>query len=572
MVWRKAGLILPLLLALYLLKDESDDNQFAVHTALDRHPPAKRVFRALFEVSLILFGAALSVHIWVGAAGTYVVGQLLFKPVEDLVKNSSSPLGRYEQISTNDNDNDSDEEDSDDEQQVKHILSEEEAMDGDYASEGEVVDGPSWEEDDDDEDKPIAEPPSPAALATVAINLLLSVLISLFLFTLSSAKGGRYIEGDLSAFQILANIAAPLFPLLLFTGAFALVCIPWERRKSLWIIVATTIGAPFTDVTFRDGFVGDVLTSSVRPLQDISFTCFYILSGLSGWWTQIGDLDDAALPVERSWIVRTVVLPACMVSPLWWRFNQNLRQVYDSKQRWPYLGNATKYLAAAQVAMFGVFAGHRNPVWMTCAVTATLYQVWWDVCMDWDLIRFDSSGLRLRQQRLYPNKALYWTILIVNIVLRFSWTMTFLPHNFLDQTGVLKPTFEGMFFVYIDPVLASAEIVRRTLWGLIRLELEAITCFGDHPKIINQLKKCSDTDPNDGDDDNDGDLEMREMNAKPGAVPEFVSMKHPDLPISSIYLNDISGQSNMQILLELGLWTAAFSVGGLLAAYHRDTL
>ena len=87
------------------------------------------------------------------------------------------------------------------------------------------------------------------------------------------------------------------------------------------------------------------------------------------------------MPVEKSWIVRTIILPACMISPLWYRFNQNLRQTYDSRKRWPYLGNALKYLAAAEVAMFGTFDPSRktSPTWLFFAVLATLYQIWWDI-------------------------------------------------------------------------------------------------------------------------------------------------------------------------------------------------
>jgi EXS family len=139
-------------------------------------------------------------------------------------------------------------------------------------------------------------------------------------------------------------------------------------------------------------------------------------------------VDDAALPVERSWIVQTIVLPACMVSPLRWRFNQNLHQVWDAKKRWPYLGNALKYLAAAEVAMFAVFnpAQRMSSVWLVCAISATFYQVWWDVVMDWDeLIQLERQAnftmLRLKEQRLDESKWQYWTILVVNIILRFGW-------------------------------------------------------------------------------------------------------------------------------------------------------
>jgi EXS family len=139
----------------------------------------------------------------------------------------------------------------------------------------------------------------------------------------------------------------------------------------------------------------------VRPMQDIAFTLSYIVFGLQGWWangyfspTSIAAMDgshsdaassnaflnaaDASVPaMERSWLLHTAILPACMISPLWWRFLQNMRQTYDAKQRWPYLGNALKYFAAAQVAMVGVYQPHmqQNTLWLLSFVGATLYQV-----------------------------------------------------------------------------------------------------------------------------------------------------------------------------------------------------
>jgi hypothetical protein len=114
--------------------------------------------------------------------------------------------------------------------------------------------------------------------------------------------------------KFIANIAAPLFPLTLFVAAILMVTLPWQRRKALYTIVSLTIGAPFYEVSF----IGDIVTSTVRPLQDLAFTVFYFLPmGLKAWWTsqQLYTMDAAAIPWERSWMLHTVVLPACTLSP-----------------------------------------------------------------------------------------------------------------------------------------------------------------------------------------------------------------------------------------------------------------
>ena len=157
----------------------------------------------------------------------------------------------------------------------------------------------------------------------------------------------------------------------------------------------------------------------VRPMQDIAFTMCYILFGLRGYWSDhqhdyyeymqhasAANTDAASLHIptflssssnitasfgndwvqsadayvpsmERSWIVHTAILPACMISPLWWRFLQTIRQSYEYEQRWPYLGNSMKYFFAAQVAMLGVYhpSLRQSSVWIFSFVLATLYQV-----------------------------------------------------------------------------------------------------------------------------------------------------------------------------------------------------
>lgn len=316
----------------------------------------------------------------------------------------------------------------------------------------------------------------------------------------------------------------------------------------------------------RDGFIGDVFTSTVRPMQDLAFTVFYVFSGLRGWWTQAYDLDDVQLPLEANWLLHTCVLPACMVSPLWWRFLQNLRQVYDNKQRWPYLGNAFKYFIAAQVSMTGLFdpSKKNNAIWILCFVFATLYQIWWDVFMDWELLVFRSDGWpRLRSSRLYPSRAMYWTILVVNFVLRFCWTLSFLPRWYLNSSGMLQRSFSGHFSRVIGPAIASAEIVRRMLWGFLRLELEALKTCRDDPTLTEQLRRCSSYQESSLDDG----IEMKVL-SQDSHEPAIFKTLDRKIELRS----DMSAKNDLQILTELCVYATAFAAFGMVAAAHRETM
>lgn len=463
--------------------------------------------------------------------------------------------------------------------------------DGELSSQDSALRIPLWEVD----------PPTPESVAAVAVDSLVLILVSLFLFTLSSAEGGKYIDDADGAtgsmiqrvglFRWLALIAAPLFPLLLFLGGALALIFPWKKRHDFWKILCMTMGAPFHTVTFRDGFLGDILTSSVRPLQDIAFTIFYILSGLQGWWKQSYSLDKADMPLETNWILHTFLLPMCMVSPLWWRFLQNLRQAYDHQQRWPYLGNALKYFLAAQVAMIGLFHPSCKQTWwwLSSFVIATLYQIWWDVFMDWHLLRvvhvpthssakFSPLGsifpyrLELRETRIYSVSWIYWTILAINLVLRFCWTLSFIPANYVNQAGVLTNQFgPKASSILLNPTIASAELVRRTLWGLLRVEWEAIHVGRQEPRL-----KGAWSDPS---QKHVEVVELQPMDVGVGGIMEPMDIMDSSEPNKERYLpkfgwiaNDMYQMNQTQILGELCFYAAVFSVLGILEGSHRVTL
>lgn len=485
-----------------------------------------------------------------------MLGHLLFQPADDPEKEiylaDERSLGRYLPVDADDifreDEGDDDEDDVDIIDTEK--IPESEAMDAQYDSDGSVP-----------EPLPMSfhEPPNVEAMAGAAVDSLILILLSLFLFTFSSAEGGRYVDGmaSMSTFTFIALVAAPVFPLLLFVGTVFSLIVPWKKWKSFWKILSFTIGAPMYHVTFRDGFIGDVFTSAVRPMQDIAFTFFYLLSGLEGWWKQSYGLDDADLPLEKNWLLHTYILPTCMVSPLLWRFLQNLRQCYENKQRWPYLGNALKYFIAAEVAMFGVFDPYKKKsfLWLSCFVGATLYQIWWDVFMDWELIVVDGSRVRLRKTRLYSVKWMYWTIFAINCVLRFCWTLSFLPPHYLNKAGVLSKTFEGDLSSILNPTIASAEIIRRTLWGFLRVELEAIKVG----RKDSRLKGAWSDEPQ--------EFELKDM-ATTGMQP--FSQR---VPTSAAWISsDMSPLSEIQILSELCIYATIFTGLGMLAAAHRVTM
>mmetsp|Transcript_7427 Transcript_7427/g.10934 ORF Transcript_7427/g.10934 Transcript_7427/m.10934 type:complete len:664 (+) Transcript_7427:70-2061(+) len=643
-LWLKASLVVPILVSLYLYSPSAGS-----YLALfEQYPPAFRVFRGIAEFILFIYCAAASLYVWENNCGGETqhlfgggekrsdlkdaIGPLLFASPQgdqgEYIRSISSSADDFSTV--RDDGTESTDEDHDDED-----------VRGDEQS-GDVY-SPS--------------PLSSVDAASAALDLTLMHLATVMLFTLSSSasnsgaanentEDNRYFSlsrhrsvtydgastGSSHSNQIedtVSSIApAMVFPLILFLAVILYSFLPWKRsRKDFWVVVAFTPSAPFRSVSFRDGFIGDIMTSTVRPLQDVAFTMFYLFSGLEGWWTTSYNLDDADRPLERSWLLHTIVLPACMVSPLWWRFCQNLRQSYDSRQRWPYLGNALKYLIAAEVALFGVFnpRHQKKAVWLLAFTGATLYQIWWDIVMDWELFvaehtdekghgsysraryigemqsgkgdiemtsisseahgestpssitnshatRIDQPSriyiavkpwidyigmyvgpgtrYRLRPRRLYKYKAMYYFICAVNILLRFCWTLSFIPPKYLTPSGKLEETFGSNIQTFINPAVASAEIIRRSLWGLLRVELEAI-------KRADKLSGRSDAEANKATLESTGlDGSMEPMEVK--GTPTF----------AQLIRSDLSHLPEHTVLRELCLWATVFMSLGILAAAH----
>eukprot|EP00520_Triparma_pacifica_P005112 CAMPEP_0118667290 /NCGR_PEP_ID=MMETSP0785-20121206/19704_1 /TAXON_ID=91992 /ORGANISM="Bolidomonas pacifica, Strain CCMP 1866" /LENGTH=84 /DNA_ID=CAMNT_0006561727 /DNA_START=1020 /DNA_END=1271 /DNA_ORIENTATION=- len=83
----------------------------------------------------------------------------------------------------------------------------------------------------------------------------------------------------------------------------------------------------------------------VRPLQDISGVTVNLIYTASKY----ASLRPVASYLEDGAVLRDYVLTACVVSPLAWRYMQNLRNVHDERARIPHALNAVKYMASAFV-------------------------------------------------------------------------------------------------------------------------------------------------------------------------------------------------------------------------------
>ncbi len=221
--------------------------------------------------------------------------------------------------------------------------------------------------------------------------------------------------------------------------------------------------------------------------------------------------------------------------------------------------------------MFGMFDPQKtgSGIWILAFVCATLYQLWWDVFMDWELLVWIpgpggiGGSFRLRTHTLFKYKSLYLFIFTVNFILRFGWTLIVMPTRYLSPSGALLDTFSADFATLILPTLACAEVIRRSLWGIIRVELEVINMkkrqdvlnFKDDEEIspLNIMKSM-----NVENDDVRGMMSPLSTNSKRGA--------------NSFFQNDLSSTNDAQVLWELCIYATVFMSMGIVAAVHRNVL
>lgn len=218
--------------------------------------------------------------------------------------------------------------------------------------------------------------------------------------------------------------------------------------------------------------------------------------------------------------------------------------------------------------------------------------------MDWGLLEcdpsfgynFHASGSRswlwwwpysLRSQRLYCRKWVYHVIFGINFCLRFVGMITLIPPVYLSRsTGLIVNTYNDPDFqMFVGSLVACAEIFRRTIWALLRLEWEVIKTSSSSSSESSRKTRVI---PMMGNDNGVGNL-LEEEEMKPMAIASSQKMvgrrEHGRAwsftakeIFSVVSLSDMSNLNDIQILSELCVWATIFSGIAIIAAAHREVL
>lgn len=216
-------------------------------------------------------------------------------------------------------------------------------------------------------------------------------------------------------------------------------------------------------VAFADFFFADILCSLAKSMSDLERVVCSFGHGIALIHTSAGKCGD------RNWKI-----PAVLLIPSIIRLLQCLRQFSDTREV-KCLYNALKYMSAFPVI---IISGVRHsidhddwiffwrPLWIGFCVFNTCFSFYWDIKHDWALSLFDAptrrhadkAPLGLRERRIYGSPSVYYRAILVNFLLRISWTYKLASH-LRHHSAVLW-------------LVTAAEITRRFQWSLFRVEVE----------------------------------------------------------------------------------------------------
>ena len=448
--------------------------------------------------------------------------------------------------------------------------------------------------------------PSGPAVFGASLDLLMPVLLNfhIFILTFNHIQRPDY-EGS--------DFYAKTLPIAFMSVLYLRVVIPPGRRLRFWNTMKFTFFAPCFEVGVRDEFIGECLTSWVRPLQDLVFATIYFFLVIYGTLSGQYSLMESGDILTESWTVHNIVLPVVAIVPLWMRYLQTLRQAYDANRRWPYLGNAFKYLTAALVIIYGTVhpEERKNRIWMACFAFAVVYQILWDVFVDWQLFEIQqeitvahantsTSGeslttrpssfillglqlhvvqpiknccqrlkslryVQLREKRLYKTKRFYWLSLAYNILTRFTWMCCFIPAYHRSRRAQVVFTATSDVQSYWGVLLPAAEVVRRTIWGFFYLEKETIKMMETDSKYqqVGEDGEGSGEDTFSDEMSTNSKTFKNQLDLMPTWLGKQQEMQHSAATSRSKRLKKLW---RFLFFIELCIWVAAFVVLGGLAA------
>ncbi|KAK7394473.1 hypothetical protein VNO78_15001 [Psophocarpus tetragonolobus] len=222
--------------------------------------------------------------------------------------------------------------------------------------------------------------------------------------------------------------------------------------------------APLYKVNFPDNFLADQLTSQVQAFRSLEFyVCYY-------FW---GNFKTRSNKCLESDVYKAFYLIVAII-PFWIRCLQCFRRLLEERNTMHGL-NGLKYISTVVALVLRTTNEfHRGMVWKILAATsssiATIVNTYWDIVIDWGLLRRNSRNPWLREKLSVPNKAVYFAAMVLNVILRLVWMQSVL--------GIREAPF--LHRTALTALVTCLEILRRGIWNFFRLENEHLNNVGNY--------------------------------------------------------------------------------------------
>ena len=304
-------------------------------------------------------------------------------------------------------------------------------------------------------------------ILSLCMELSLSLMISL-LFVINIYSGSIYFFSQESIIIQLITITIISYFCYRFSGT-----IGTYKHVILQVVLA-----PFYPVSFRDGYIGDLLTSLSREFINIYLSIIYIILSIPKLFIQKNTISNIDFKLySEGWYFKYIWFPLFTLMPLNIRLLQCLRRSIETGKRWPHMGNALKYTSAILVISLSIFHPmvRKDTSWLLCFFCSTLYQYMWDLTMDWGMLQYNTiqNKFYFRKNLIYKSTWIYISAIIINFLLRFTWLILLVPTFVTDEYTLFKIVYRNWL-----PFISVAEICRRMLWSIFRLEWEHLEVYG----------------------------------------------------------------------------------------------
>jgi len=329
--------------------------------------------------------------------------------------------------------------------------------------------------------------PTTLLFSALGGSLLLSSLASVAISIAQSTTSGLGLWSILSAYFLCLSGLFCWLP-----EAFASK-VRWREplARTLWRCVWPIRSAP---TPFVEVLVADGLTSTAKVFFDLAMVSCAAFNSMDLWRPTalaISMSEDAALQGQRRTLLgeatdqcsRSSVPFFFWAAPFLIRGYQcilTIRNTKDGHTSQMQMINLAKYVSSLPIVLFAFCYAQNQPefsmdpedfevLWALAAIVNSVFSLMWDLVMDWGILQATGPPCTSRHFGLRPNLlfrsmwGFYHFAILLNLGGRTMWSLRW------STTATL---FLGSFF--LSTVQQAAEVTRRCLWNLLRVEWECI--------------------------------------------------------------------------------------------------